>query len=446
MKRILIYCTALLSLGSSLFGQESIVQAGPMVGYSDFREALIWIQTKEEATVSIGYYAPGEQERFTPAVTALEQNDFIVKLFPRDVEYGTTYTYKLYINKKPVPFEYALEFQTQPLWQYRTDPPPFSFAIGSCLFINEPRDDRAGNGYGGDYSILESIHTKKPDFMVWMGDNIYLRTPDFLTETGIRYRHKTVRATPELQPLLASVHHYATWDDHDYGPNDSDRSYVHKKLAEKAFNDYWGNLNTNASGAGGVTQHFAWNDVEFFMLDDRYHRAPNKQQTPNKDYLGKNQMDWLIDALTASKASFKIVVNGGQIISDAAVYENYATYPQERQRLLDRLHAEKIEGVVFMSGDRHHTEISKLDRKDAYPLIDITCSPLTAGTHKKRDEGNTLQVSGKTYYNRNYGIVSVSGKRKDRKLELTIYDSSGEKVWDYSIYANTLKYQNPAKK
>ena len=128
--------------------------------------------------------------------------------------------------------------------------------------------------------------------------------------------------------------------------------------------------------------------------------------------LGKQQLDWLIDALTSSNATFKIIINGGQVISDVSKFENYAMYPTERAELLQRLHDSKIEGVLFISGDRHHTEISRLERENAYPLIDITCSPLTAGTQKARDEGNTLQVKDKTFYNRNFGIIDVSGERK----------------------------------
>jgi len=61
-----------------------------------------------------------------------------------------------------------------------------------------------------------------------------------------------------------------------------------------------------------------------------------------------------------------------------------------------------------------------MERPDAHPLIDITYSPLTAETHQIRDESNTHQVKSKTFYNRNFGIVNISGPRTDRKL-LTIY-------------------------
>ena len=328
----LLFCCLFLNTG---FTQSELLQSGPMVGYSDYREVLIWVQTKGEANVKIEYMAEGESGKFTPTYHTTSDNDFIAKLFPSEVEYGKTYTYKLYINDVYVPRDYKLEFQTQTLWQWRTDPPDFSFAIGSCFYANEPKDDRPGTPYGDGYEIFNSILSKDPDLMVWLGDNIYLREPDFLTERGIRHRNKHARSTPELQALLGSVHHYATWDDHDYGPNDADASYANKKITEKAFNDYWGNLNTDAAGIGGITSHFLWSDVEFFMMDDRYHRDPNRKLSQNKAYLGEAQLDWLIRALTASKATFKIVCIGGQTISNAAVYENYATYPEERQRVAE---------------------------------------------------------------------------------------------------------------
>lgn len=438
MKDLLIALSLLFFLTG--VAQPELLESGPMVGYSGYREVLIWVQTKEAANVKIGYTtSDGNDMKFTETVSTNKKGNFIAKLYPREVTYGTVYSYKLYINDIYVPRDYKLEFRTQSLWQYRKDPPDFKLAIGSCTFINDQIDDRP-QPYGSNYQIFDQILSKKPELMIWSGDNIYLRTPDFLTATGINHRNKHTRSLKELQPLLGSVHHYATWDDHDYGPNDSDRSYVNKKIAEKAFNDYWGNLNTNAAGNGGVTQHFLYNDVEFFLLDDRYHRAPNRDKNLDKDYFGKQQINWLIDALTSSKATFKIIVSGGQIISDAAVYENYATYPGERKRFLDRLDAAKIEGVLFISGDRHHTEISKLDRKNAYPLIDITCSPLTAGTHKKRDEGNTLQVPEKTFYDHNFGIIEISGKQKDRQLLLKIYDASGYEIFDYKINSKDLKY------
>jgi alkaline phosphatase D len=431
---LFFWCTLIV------LSQNSLLKSGPMLGYSDYNEVLIWIQTHEAAEVVISYSDSKGNTNKTLPFSTTKSEDFIAKIFPGPLEYGEKYTYDIFINDQKLDFEYSLEFEALQLWQYRMDPPDFSFALGSCFYANDEKDDRPGKPYGSGYKIFNSILEKDPNFMVWIGDNVYLRVPDFLTETGLEYRYAHARQVEALQPLLASVHHYAIWDDHDYGPNNADKSYANKKITERLFNNYWGNLNTNVVGNGGITSHFLWNDVEFFLLDNRYHRDSNDLMASDKSYFGKAQIDWLINALATSRASFKVVVSGGQIVSDAAKFENYATYPKEREFLLQQLNENKIEGVLFITGDRHHTEISRMERQGAYPLIDITCSPLTSGTYSPRDEGNSYLVKDKTFYDHNFGIIEVTGKRKQRNLKLTIYNSEGNKVWDYSIDAKELRY------
>ena len=72
-------------------------------------------------------------------------------------------------------------------------------------------------------------------------------------------------------------------------------------------------------------------------MDNRYHRTSNNNFTEDRQILGKEQIDWLINALTFSQATFKFIAIGGQVLSSGAVYENYATYPEERKYLLDKI-------------------------------------------------------------------------------------------------------------
>ena len=71
------------------------------------------------------------------------------------------------------------------MWQYRFDPPAFTLAVGSCVFINEPQYDRPGRPYGGNYEIFESLADSKPDAMLWLGDNAYFREVDFYSLSGM---------------------------------------------------------------------------------------------------------------------------------------------------------------------------------------------------------------------------------------------------------------------
>src|SRR5690606_9106216 len=94
------------------------------------------------------------------------------------------------------------------------------------------------------------------------------------------------------------------------------------------------------------------------------------------EILGKEQIEWLIAALKFSKSPFKIIAVGGQVANSAKVYENHANYEAERNFLIQRLKEEKIKGVVFLSGDRHHSEFSKYEDEDGFVFYDFTVSPL----------------------------------------------------------------------
>lgn len=434
MKKLLLI---LLFAHTVAFAQ---LQSGPMVGYSEMREVLLWVQTKQAAKVKIVYWEQGNptQKMNTDEITTQKKDAFVARLLADQVQPSKKYDYEVWIDGKKVSIGYPLSFQSQVLWRWRTDPPAFKFAFGSCSYVNDAPYDRP-NAYGGDYQIFTNIAAQKPDFMVWGGDNVYLREPDWNTRTGILYRNTHTRSLPEMQPLLGATHHYAIWDDHDFGPNDSDRSYWLKNTTSEAFRLFWGNPNYVFEGA--CTGTFEWGDAQFFLLDDRWFRAPNEHNT-DKTYFGQAQLQWLIDALVASNATFKFVVTGGQIVNAASMFENYAQFAEERDYLIRRITEEKISGVIFLTGDRHHTTLHKLDRFGTYPLYDFTVSPLTSGAGKPNDREKqaTTFVEGTTIENtRNFGMFEITGKTDQRVLKVSIFDANGKLSWTRELKATDLK-------
>ncbi|WP_037302404.1 alkaline phosphatase D family protein [Runella limosa] len=416
------------------------VQSGPMVGYSEMREVLLWIQTKQAAKVKFMYWEQGNptQKMSTDEVLTQKDKAFVAKLIADQVQPSKKYDYELWVDGKKISFSYPLTFQSQTLWQWRTAPPAFKFAFGSCAYVNDAPYDRP-SAYGGDYDIYTAIYQQKPDFMVWGGDNTYLREPDWNTRTGVLYRNTHTRSLPQLQPLLASTHNYAVWDDHDFGPNDSDRSFALKNMTSEAFRLFWGNPNYVFEGA--CTSTFEWGDAQFFMLDDRWFRSPNNRKD-DRTYFGEAQLRWLIDALVGSKATFKFIVTGGQVLNAAALFENYATYGEERVLLLQKIAEANIPGVLFLTGDRHHTVLHRLNRFGTYPLYDFTVSPLTSGAGKPADAEKTTEtyVAGTNVENkRNFGMFEITGPEKDRVLKVTIYDAKGSQQWQREIKASELK-------
>jgi alkaline phosphatase D len=416
-----------------------------MLGPVTPRDAVVWVQTDGPAAVQLHYYVEatpeGGQPRAAPVTTApIEtgpEEDHVAVFRIAGLEPGWTYGYQVLVDGEEVALPYPTRFTTQPLWQHRTDPPAFTLAFGSCYYANDPPYDRPGDAFGGDPAIFEAIADLDPDLMLWLGDNVYLREVDWGSPAGIAYRYRHGRAEPALQRLLATAPHYAIWDDHDYGPNDADRSYVLKGAALETFQRYWPNPTYGLPGVPGVFTHFQFADVEFFLLDDRFHRAPNRTPADApRTILGGEQLQWLLDALTTSRAPFKVVALGGQVLNPSAVFETYANVaPEEQAVLLGEIARRRIEGVLFLSGDRHHAELMRLERPGAYPLFEFTSSPLTAGAvAEPRDAENPLRVPGTLVAGqRSFGTITVEGPRRARTLTLRAYDPEGTMLWEYRI-------------
>ncbi len=427
---------AVLICGLSYFSYAAELTSGPMLGYASAREAAIWLQSDRPVSATLSYWPLSQPDlkRHSPNLVTKAEHANAITLIATDLAPGTDYGYEILLDDQPQTARHNQIFTTQTLWRWRDDPPAFRFALGSCAYINDHPYDRPGNPYGGDYKIFESIADQQPDFMLWLGDNVYYRETDWDARSSMYGRYSHTRRLPELQRLLSVAHHYAIWDDHDYGPDNSDRSFFLREQAVAVFNDFWANPVTNASGAGGITSYFEWHDVGFFMLDNRYFRQANYRVSGQRTVLGNQQIDWLVNALKNSSASFKFIAIGGQFISSAEVFENYAhVAPGERRLLLDLIAAEHIPGVIFLSGDRHHSSLHKMTRPNLYPLHDWTVSPLTASTYEPAIGEGQYRVPDSVYTKRNFGIAEVSGPFNDRKLKLNLHDVDGKQVWSTEI-------------
>lgn len=190
---------------------------------------------------------------------------------------------------------------------------------------------------------------------------------------------------------------------------------------------------------------FQWGDAEFFLLDNRYHRSPNDAPLAERQVLGPEQMQWLLDALTTSEAPFKLVAFGGQVLppDPSEGSETYVSIaPAERARLLAELERRRVEGVVFLTGDVHHTQLMRMNRPGAYPLYEFTSSPLTAGpAGPQYAQPNALTVDGTMVTGvRGFGTLTFSGPRTDRTLTMRAFDTEGAQRWERSVRQADLTY------
>ena len=435
----------LLFVSTAAIAQSRII-SGPMLGPVELRDAKVWLEVSPEVkTAALEYNMKGDAKKKMVVYKGILGNEFNPIYFTvGGLEFNTTYQYKIWLNGKATTS--TGEFTTKDLWQWRKPAPDFSFLTGSCSYFNQPVYDRPGTPYGKDSSIFETMAKEKAAFMLWLGDAWYTREVDYFSEWGLWYRASHDRATPITQNFLKSMPQFAMWDDHDYGPNDIGKNYILKDKSRQVFNSYFCNPSAGENGQGTYTMT-SWGDADIFMTDDRWWRSADKTKdsvngkpNPEKRMLGAQQMEWLKNSLLYSTATFKIIAVGSQVLNPVSPYDKLKDFPVEYDELMSFLKQYKINGVIFLTGDRHHSEIIKVERPGTYPLVDITVSPLTSGTHsfggpEKNNPYRLLGIDEK----QNYAKFSFSGKRNERKLTVDFFGVKGDALGTWSISEKDLK-------
>ncbi len=427
-----------------------------MLGYQTHREVLVWLETADAQTASITYHPAGRptetQQQTLGPLNYNPAGTQVIKFVLPLLEMGQTYVYRLALDNVPLTFPYPLTFKTTDQWEWRKPPPDFSFLFGSCAYFNDPTYDRPGNPYGAGTEIFTSMAASGADFMLWGGDNVYLRESDWSSESGIWYRYSKDRSTPNLQPLLAAMHHYAIWDDHDFGPNNSNAGYELKDITLEAFQVYWGNRTYGEPDNPGIYGKFQWGDAAFFLLDNRYHRDEseiNPASHPQKSQYGKNQLDWLKQNLASllegnnrRHSPIRFIVTGGQFLSER-IYpgsEGHSRYTREREEIIDFIRTHRIPGVIFLTGDVHFTELTRRDDLLPYPLYELSSSPLASGAHTRPLEPDPGRVEGTVVQSQNYCQIAVSGPPDNRLVTITSHSPTGEELWRREIWLNDLQW------
>jgi len=436
----------LFLITSMLGAQSSGIVSGPMLGPVELRDAIIWLEvTPEVKSISLQYRKANTSSYKTKMYKGELGNEFNpIQMQIGALDYNTAYEYQFLINNKLSNAKGT--FKTKDLWQWRKPAPDFSFLVGSCHYGNEPVYDRPGKPYGGDPVIFQTMAKENAAFMLWTGDAWYSREVDYYSKWGLWYRAQYARKMPEIQPFLKSMPQWAMWDDHDYGPNDIGTNFILKDETRKIFMSYFCNPSYGENGQGAYTIN-SWGDVDIFMLDDRWWRSADElidsidgRPNPDKVMLGRQQMLWLKNSLAYSNATFKLIMVGSQVLNPVSPFDKLLDFKLEYDELMKFLMDQKVNGVLFLTGDRHHSEIIKVERPGSYPLYDITISPLTSGTHtfSGTEKNNPYRVVG-VDQKQNFGRVLVSGKENARILKVEIVGMLGEVLATWQVSENELK-------
>lgn len=294
-----------------------------------------------------------------------------------------------------------------------------------------------------DKQLWNEVNKERPDVWIWLGDNIYGDTED-MSEMWSDYEKQM--SHPGYKRLMRQTEIFGIWDDHDYGINDGGWDYPMKDQSRDLLFDFVQLEKDHPAWQrkGAYQAHtfdFDGKRVKILLVDARYFRhalkksADGQWNLPNYDgkVLDKVHWDWLEQQLKDDETDLFIIGSGIQVLAKDHRFEKWSNFPNERNKLLSMIQQQVKCPAIFISGDRHISEVSKLDIPDyEFPLYDITSSSLTHGWSERRVEKNELRV-GEITYEENFAVLEIKWPGKNPELKLRYVGKDNELLQEFTF-------------
>lgn len=228
----------------------------------------------------------------------------------------------------------------------------------------------------------DALADQNPDVLFLIGDTSYadhgLKGP--MTLAYLWKRHSETRASLQLFQLPKLIPIFAIWDDHDFGQNDGNSSFALKEGSREIFWSFFGNPTYPGQLERGPGMSFRLEAFgqAFFFLDGRYFRsAPEKISGPLAEHFGRDTEAWLFSSLDGRTPSW--LISGDQFFGGYHRYESYeGNHPTSFLKFMLRL-KQRATPVVFLSGDRHLSEVMRIDPSVlGYQTYEFTSSAIHA--------------------------------------------------------------------
>ena len=306
--------------------------------------------------------------------------------------------------------------------------------------------------------ILQKIADIKPDYFIYLGDNIYGDTYEM---SELKAKYDRLAAKSEYQALKTSTKVLATWDDHDYGSNDTGRHYPHKKESKDLFLNFFDEpADSERRQHEGIYTSYQFQihgkALQIILLDTRTFRDDLRKyrgelhhvdkyfypldyfphQNTDSTLLGSAQWEWLEKELL-KPADVRIIGSSTQFGIEYNGYEAWANFPHEQKKMTELIKKTKANGVVFISGDVHYAEISKYHETGMYPLYDFTSSGITSTWHFATPNSN--RIEGPVMDN-HYGKIIIDWSLSDPTIKMEAIDVNDNPRFEYTLQLSALKF------
>jgi alkaline phosphatase D len=312
-------------------------------------------------------------------------------------------------------------------------------AFGSCASQSEPQP------------TLDVALAKDPDLFIYLGDNMYANTYD---PRKLQQFYHTMYGRPEFCRLKNAVPLLATWDDHDYANNDEDKDNPIKVQSQQIFCDFWGEpANSVRRTREGIYMSYLYGtqpgkklqvillDTRYFLDNRRLNNGCGKNDycpitKPSATVLGDAQWLWLEQQLSVP-ADLRIIASSIPFGTEYNGWETWANFPLQQEKLVNLIKSTGANGVVFISGDVHYSELSAYTTASTgYTLYDFTSSGINR--EWRAIEPNMYRVPGvPATYNQSFGFFEVDWT--NRTLKMSAFGASNNVLFSHTASLNDLR-------
>lgn len=383
---------------------------GDAVGPVGADSVIVWTRASAVADVSVLYgLLPDLSDAVeTPVVRVGAAEDFVAKMTLAGLLADNVYYYKTRVADP----NNAANFELGQLGRFMTAPDRDARRVLRFAFSADV--DATNN------DLCAAILQANPEFYVSLGDMPYADGASSLAQFW--QKHKDTRADPMLQDLFHNVDLVPVWDDHeviDDWDSRSTGSFVQNGMA--AWRTYLPVVDQR-----DIYRRLRWGrDLELFLLDARSYRGNNDApDVASKSMLGSAQLQWLLNGLSASTATFKVVCSSvplrhGNSGTDGCGNDAWDGYQRERDVILRHVLDNHIAGVVWICADQHWAAV----HQHPEGIREYLVGPLSKATRvpPTRAEPEVRWLSAQN----SFGLMAVTPGVPDPVLTVQIYGANG---------------------
>jgi len=310
------------------------------------------IKTSEKGKLSLNIFELNNTKKSqTINLNFTTNNNYNLKQEIRNLKENTTYAYTL-TNENGSLLAKG-NFNTMP-----TQPTSYKIVFGSCAET------------GSESEIFTKIKNENPLFYLQIGDLHYENIGDNCKERFEFAFQKVFRSKTQSE-LYKHIPLAYMWDDHDYGPNNSDSTNPCRK---EAIANYKNNIPHYPlqfdTETGPISQTFSAGRVLFLLSDLRSQKVSPEYKECERIKIGTNfgdeaHLTWFFETLLKAKAEGKVVawvssypwINApGGPNYKCKERDNWGGYPEERETIANFIRDNQIP-VLILSGDAHMVAI-----------------------------------------------------------------------------------------